>query len=206
MTRFFITGIGTNVGKTFCAAVITEALQADYFKPVQSGTIEGSDSDFIRSVISNQRTVIHKEVYAFAAPVSPHLAAAIENTHIEPETIKAPQTQNHLIIEGAGGLLVPLTDRFFVIDLAKQLDAEVVLVIRNYLGCINHSLLSLDYLKQHGYKVKGLVMNGSFDPLVERSIIDYTDVPVLARIPEVPILNKQTISELSKHIDVKAWI
>lgn len=206
MKRYFITGIGTNVGKTFCAAVITEALQADYYKPVQSGTIEGSDASFVKELLSNTRTVIHHEAYTFAAPVSPHLAAAIENTSVELEKIYCPLTANILIIEGAGGLMVPLNSTNYVIELAKKFDTEVVLVVRNYLGCINHSILSIDYLLRHNYRLKGLVLNGSFDPMVERSIIDYANVPVLARIPEVSTVNKQTIHELSKHIDRSLWI
>ena len=160
MANYFITGIGTNVGKTLAAAILTEALQADYWKPIQCGDTETTDKNRIRNLISNTKTVFHNEVYLFNEPASPHLAAALENKKINIETIGLPETENNLIIEGAGGILVPLNENNFVIDVAKNVGAEIIIVCQNYLGCINHSLLTIDYLLKHDFDIKGLILNG----------------------------------------------
>jgi dethiobiotin synthetase len=206
MKRFFITGIGTNVGKTFCSAILTEALQADYWKPVQTGVIESADVNEVSRLISNQRTQFQREAYSFTAPVSPHLAAAIENEEINLTAIELPQITNHLIIEGAGGILVPLNKTHYVIDIAKKFDAEVILVVRNYLGCINHSLLSINYLIKNNFKLKGLILNGNFDALVEESIVNYASTPVLAKFYEMNKVNQQVVSDLARTIDKELFL
>jgi dethiobiotin synthetase len=201
MTPYFITGIGTNVGKTFVSAILAEALQADYWKPVQTGNTDDVDKNTIQQLISNTSSICFKESYSFKEPVSPHLAAHLENSEINTDTIKLPPTKNkHLIIEGAGGLLVPLNDKRFVIDLAKQFDAEVILVCRNYLGCINHSLLSIDYLLKNNFRLKGLILNGTFNELVKSSIVNFAKVPVLGQFPETDNVNKASILQLTKNI------
>ena len=201
MNRYFITGIGTEVGKTIVSAILTEALQADYWKPVQSGTVEGTDSNSVAGLISNTASQFLKEAYSFKEPASPHLAAALEGVEIDIETVQLPSSSNrNLIIEGAGGVLVPLNSKHYVIDLAKRFDAEVILVCRNYLGCINHSLLSIDYLRRHNYKIKGLVLSGDFDPLVRSAIVNYADTPVLAEIKEINEVTKSSIAELARSV------
>jgi dethiobiotin synthetase len=201
MKRYFVTGIGTGVGKTLVSAVLTEALRADYWKPVQTGALEDSDRRAVSSLVSNPDTIFFKEAYHFKEPASPHLAAFYEQSEIDETKIVLPASQNeHLVMEGAGGLLVPLNERCFVIDLARQLDAEVILVCRNYLGCINHSLLSLDYLLRNNFKIKGLVLNGNFDPLVRSAIVNYARVPVLAEWGEIPRINQAQVVQLSKQI------
>lgn len=203
MSRYFISGIGTGVGKTFFSALLTEALQADYWKPVQTGTLEDNDTISIRRLITNSKTKFHKEAYIFKEPASPHVAAALENSLIDPQKIALPEYHNkNLVIEGAGGLLVPLNASDFVIDLAKTCDAEVILVCRNYLGCINHSLLSIDFLLKNNFKIKGLVLNGNFDPLVKASIVSYASIPVLAEFPELKKFNRDTVLRLSTTIDL----
>jgi dethiobiotin synthetase len=201
MKRYFVTGIGTGVGKTLVSAVLTEALQADYWKPVQTGFPEDSDRVMVSGLVSNPVSMFFKEAYYFRKPASPHQAAFYEQAEIDEKKILLPGSNNeHLVIEGAGGLLVPLNQRCFVIDLARQLDAEVILVCRNYLGCINHSLLSLDYLARNNFKIKGLVLNGNFDPLVRSAIVNYANLPVLAELEEVPQINKQQVLQLSKRV------
>ncbi len=192
--NYFVTGIGTNVGKTLVSAILVEALKADYWKPVQSGTIEGMDSETLRSLISNEQTVIHPEAYLLKEPLSPHFAAKLDGVEIQLSNIIKPETSNTLIIEGAGGLLVPLNDTDAVIDLAKKFDAEVILVISDYLGCINHALLSLHYLQSNSYKIHSLVFNGDFAAEVKEAIIRKTDPNV--RIIDVPLLaglSKETV-------------
>lgn len=203
MRSYFVTGISTGVGKTISAAVLTEALQADYWKPVQTGPLSESDSLTVRQLISNSTSIFFPETWHFKEPASPHLAAAMENAVIDPADLRLPESTNkQLIIEGAGGLLVPLNDEKFVIDLAKQLDAEVILVCRNYLGCINHSLLSIDYLLRNNFRIKGLVLNGNFDPLAQKAIVGYAGIPVLARLPEMETVSREIIKQLAQQVDL----
>ena len=173
----FITGIGTDVGKTIAAAVLTEAIEAGYWKPVQAGFDEGTDSTFIQSIISNKKTIIHPETYKLRLAASPHIAAREEGVKIDLDKIyedylsiiehelsarSSQLTAHSLIIEGAGGLMVPLNEEEFVIDLIKKLDAKVVLVSRNYLGSINHSLLTAAICKQHNLNVLGWIFNDHY--------------------------------------------
>ena len=149
MKPIFITGIGTGVGKTLVAAIITEALEAAYWKPIQAGFDEGTDALTVKDLISNTETILYPEVYKLQLPASPHIAAREENITINIDTICQQYSQlathnshhSHLIIEGAGGSLVPLNNDEFIVDLIKKLEARVILVSRNYLGSINHSLL-----------------------------------------------------------------
>lgn len=198
--NLFITGIGTNVGKTVVSAVLTEALQADYWKPIQSGVVEGKDSDTVKSLISNSKSVFHPETYLLKEPLSPHFAAKLDGVKIELRNIKLPKTSNHLIIEGAGGLLVPINDSHYVIDIAKQFDCEIVLVISSYLGCINHSLLSIDNLLRNGFKLKALVFNGIFEPEVKQAITNYVKNTLIIDVPQLDELSKSAVLQISYQI------
>jgi dethiobiotin synthetase len=205
MNKYFITGIGTNVGKTIVSAILTEALKADYWKPVQSGVADGTDRGLVSSLITNTTSVCHNESYSFQEPASPHLAASLENQKIKLEQMHLPDTQNDLIIEGAGGILVPLNDSNYVIDLAQEFEADVILVCRNYLGCINHSLLSIDYLVKNNFPVKGLVLVGNFDKAVKLAITNYSELPVLAEIPEMSEISKETILNQAQKINLSLF-
>lgn len=205
MANYFITGIGTNVGKTIAAAILTEALQADYWKPIQTGYIEGTDKNTVMRLISNFKTVFHNEIYSYKEPASPHIAAALENCNVVINKIALPHTQNNIIIEGAGGILVPLNNTDFVIDIAKKLEAKIVLVCRNYLGCINHSLLSIDYLMKNGFNVKGLILNGSFDSAVKSAIVNYAKLPVIAELPDLTVITKETILAQAQNVDLSLF-
>jgi dethiobiotin synthetase len=191
--NYFITGIGTNVGKTIVSAVLTEALHADYWKPIQSGTMEGKDSDTIRDLISNSKTTIHLESYLLKQPLSPHFAAKIDDIDIKLDKILLPTTSQDLIIEGAGGIFVPINETHFVIDIAKKIECEIILVISNYLGCINHSLLSIDYLLRQHYKLKALVFNGTFENEVKSAITNYHKDLLCIEIPTLEKLTKDNI-------------
>ncbi|MBA2611520.1 MAG: dethiobiotin synthase [Bacteroidetes bacterium] len=205
MNKYFITGIGTGIGKTVVSAILAEALNADYWKPVQCGTGNGTDKEVVTNLLSNQTSKIHLEDRCYREAVSPHMAAALNGEKIIMEAMELPMTDNDLIIEGAGGLLVPLNETSFVIDMATFFEAEVVLVIRNYLGCINHSLLSIDYLTKNGFEIKGLVLIGTFDNAVRASIINYAELPIIAEIPEVTEISKETILHLSQKVDLKLF-
>ena len=205
--NLFVTGIGTNVGKTIVSAILTESLQADYWKPIQSGTIEGMDSELVRSLISNSKTVIHPEAYLLKQPLSPHFAAKLDSVNIELDKIELPvrlsgvEAYNHLIIEGAGGIFVPINDSHFVIDIAKKNECEICLVISNYLGCINHSLLSIDYLMHHNFKIHSLVFNGEFENEVKNAIISYSPQSKIINIPTLNSLSKISVNEAAKLIN-----
>lgn len=160
MKQYFVTGIGTDVGKTVAAAILTEALQADYWKPVQAGGLDFTDTDTVKSLVSNERSIFHPEAYSLKMAASPHKAAAAEGVEIDVKGMRLPATQNNLVVEGAGGLMVPLNKRYLVLDLVQQLGLEVVLVSRNYLGSINHTLLTAEVLRYRKIPVAGIIFNG----------------------------------------------
>lgn len=197
----FITGIGTGIGKTIVSAILVEKLKADYWKPIQSGDLESSDSLLVESLLSNKISKIHPEAYRLTQPFSPHKSAVIDGISIDPEEITVPETANILIIEGAGGLMVPLNDQFLMIDLIKKLGATVVLVSQNYLGSINHTLLSAFALKQYNIPVKGVIFNGEENPSSQEYILDYARLPLLGNIPALGSINKEAISDSGKLIN-----
>jgi len=148
---------------------------------------------------------MHNESYCFETAASPHFAAAIANDKIRMEKMALPLTDNNLIIEGAGGLMVPLNDSNFVIDLAKEFEAEVILVIRNYLGCINHSLLSIDYLVRNDFEIKGLILNGNFDNAVKLAITNYSEIPIIAEIAETTEVSKESVLGLTQKVNLNLF-
>lgn len=191
--KYFITGISTEVGKTVASAIITEALQADYWKPIQSGDLDYSDTHKVQKLISNTKTVFHPNSYALQTPMSPHAAAEIDGVIIEIDNIKEPVTENHLVIEGAGGLLVPLNDKNTLLDAIKP-DYKVIVVSRHYLGSINHTLLTVNLLKEKGFDVS-LVFSGNEHKTTEDIIKKMTGVPVIGRIEEEPYFDQNVIKE-----------
>ena len=198
----FVTGIGTGIGKTVVSAILVEKLKADYWKPVQSGDLDNSDSLKIKKLISNTQSFIHPETYRLTQPFSPHKSADIDGIIIDQNKFIIPTTDNILIIEGAGGLMVPLNSRFLMIDLIKQLDVEVVLISQNYLGSINHTLLSVQTLKNYGIPVEGIIFNGAKDTYSEEFILSYSKVKYLGHIPEFDVLNKENIIAAGRGIDL----
>ena len=214
VNSFFVTGIGTDVGKTITAAILAEALKADYWKPVQAGFDEGTDSEFIRSVISNKRAIVYPETYKLKLAASPHIAARDEGVNIDldkicedhlkivsgqwsivsenPSTLYSPLPIHNLIIEGAGGLLVPLNKNELVVDLIKKLNAKVILVSRNYLGSINHSLLTAAVCKQNNLKVSGWIFNDHYMNY-EDEIVQWSGYPKIASIPFTENPNREFV-------------
>lgn len=191
--KIFVTGIGTGVGKTIVSAVLVEKLKADYWKPVQSGDLDNSDTLAVQSLVSNSITKFHPEAYRLTQPFSPHKSADLDGIMIDPDKIASPVTNNALIIEGAGGLMVPLNNQFLMIDLIKRLEAEVVLVSQNYLGSINHTLLSVITLKQYGIAVRGIIFNGAGESYSEDFVLNYTGIKLLGHIPEFGKVDKQAV-------------
>jgi len=197
----FVTGIGTGIGKTVVSAVLVEKLKADYWKPIQSGDLDNSDTFVVKRLISNAVTHFHPEAYRLTQPFSPHKSAAIDGITIDPQKIILPNTTERLIIEGAGGLMVPLAMNFLMIDLIKQLGAEVVLVSKNYLGSINHTLLSVYALQKENIPIKGIIFNGIKDIYSKEVILDYTGLKLLGHVPEYSQLDKKAIIDAGNYID-----
>lgn len=195
--KLFITGIGTDVGKTIASAIITEALEADYWKPIQAGDLENSDSHKIQKLTSAvtssgvERNYFQNS-YALNTPASPHLAAELDNIKIDLKRIKEPKTKNHLVIEGAGGLLVPLNEKDTIIDLIQP-DYKVIVVSRHYLGSINHTLLTIEALLQRKIAIAGIIFNGDENKATEEIILSKTTLKSLGRIENEPYFDKNVI-------------
>ncbi|WP_348798129.1 dethiobiotin synthase [Flavobacterium adhaerens] len=195
--KLFITGISTDVGKTIASAIITEALEADYWKPVQAGDLDNSDSHKIMRYISNTKTQFYPNAYALNTPASPHLAADLDGITIDLNQIKEPKTENHLVIEGAGGVFVPLNNTDCVIDLIQP-DYKVIVVSRHYLGSINHTLLTIESLHHRKIAIAGIVFSGDENPSTESIILHKTGVKYLGRINEEPYFDQNVIKEYAE--------
>jgi len=197
--RIFITGIGTGVGKTLTSACVTEALQADYWKPVQTGLEEGTDTETVKGLLSNTVSVCHKEVYCLKEPASPHLAARLEQVKIEVAPIlqqaEIIQPEDRpLVIEGAGGLMVPLNEEVFTLDLIKSLQAQVIIVAQNYLGSINHALLTAKVLQQSGVPVLGWIFSGEYHTN-EDEVVQWSGYRKLGRIERTEKVTRAFVKE-----------
>jgi dethiobiotin synthetase len=191
MKRIFVTGISTGVGKTIASAILVEALQADYWKPIQAGDLDASDSHKVAGMISNPKSIIHKNWYALSAPMSPHAAAAIDGVDLKAGSIIEPESPNHMVIEGAGGLLVPLNEHETILDLIQS-HYKVVVVSRHYLGSINHTLLTLGCLKEKGLDVS-LIFSGNANPATENIILNKSGIRLLGRINEESSFDRSVI-------------
>jgi dethiobiotin synthetase len=191
---YFITGIGTDVGKTLVAAIVTEALEADYWKPIQAGDLDKSDTHTVQKLVSNEQTQFHPNSYALNTPMSPHAAAEIDGIEIELNKINRPDTKGPLVIEGAGGLMVPINNENTILDLLEKKD-KVILVSRHYLGSINHTLLSIDALRAKGVKEIYVIFNGDEYPTTEAAIKQLGKVKVIGRIDPEPYFDKMVVKE-----------
>ncbi|MCL4141737.1 UNVERIFIED_CONTAM: hypothetical protein GTU68_033823 [Idotea baltica] len=196
MSIYFITGISTDVGKTVASAIITEALEADYWKPVQAGELDNCDTKKVERLVSNTKSKFHPNSYALKTPMSPHGAAEIDGIEININNIKVPHTKNHLVIEGAGGLLVPLNNKDTILNLIKP-EYKVIVVSRHYLGSINHTLLTVNTLKEKGFKVS-IIFSGNAHKSTEDIIKKMTQVPIIGRINEEPYFDKNVVKEYAE--------
>jgi dethiobiotin synthetase len=193
MARLFVAGIGTDVGKTLVSAILCEALHADYWKPVQAGNLDDSDSMKVAGLVTNPKIKIHDETFRLKEAISPHAAALHENIEITAEAFKIPSIAHDLVIEAAGGVMVPLSSRFLVLDLIEQLDSQVVLVSKNYLGSINHTLLTAEALHRRKIPVLGIVFNGAHYPEGEAVIKERSELPMIGRLEEELSFTKDTV-------------
>ncbi len=200
----FITGIGTDVGKTVAAAVITKSLQADYWKPVQCGDLDNSDSVKIEA-LTGLKTL--SEAFRLKTPMSPHAAADIEGVELSIDKLELPKSDKTIVVEGAGGVMVPLNSNETYLDLMVKLKLPVVLVTRHYLGSINHTMLSWNVLKEAGLDVVGLVISGTAHEITESYFATQMDIPFI-RINELEKLNLETVAEEAERLktSIKALI
>ncbi|MFL2570876.1 MAG: dethiobiotin synthase [Parvicellaceae bacterium] len=191
--KYFITAIDTDVGKTIISAIVVKALGAAYWKPIQCGDLVFSDTMKVENLVENVTTF--SEAYALEFPLSPHESARLSDVKVNMEKFSLPK-ERPIVVEGAGGLMVPLNDQGdLVIDIAKKIDAQIIIVIKNYLGSINHSLLTIDYLKRNNYTIKGLVINGESTPSSERIIEKISGCKILFRTPFCENVNSAFIEE-----------
>ena len=192
--KLFITGIGTDVGKTVVSAIITQALQADYWKPIQAGDLDTSDTHKIKAYVSNSKTKFFENSYALNTPASPHLAAEIDGVTIDIQKIKEPKTKNHLVIEGAGGIFVPINTTETIVDLIQP-DYKVIVVSRHYLGSINHTLLTIEALQNRNIKIAGIIFNGEKNEATESIILSKTGLNFIGRLEIEPYIDTNVINE-----------
>ncbi|WP_452220044.1 dethiobiotin synthase [Lacinutrix salivirga] len=201
MKKIFVTGISTEVGKTIASAIIVEALQADYWKPIQAGELDHCDTKKVKQLTSNTKSQFYDNSYALKTPMSPHAAAAIDGVSINTKKITEPKTTNNLVIEGAGGILVPINNTQTIVNLIQP-DYKVIVVSRHYLGSINHTLLTLNLLKEKGFDC-ALMFSGNEHKTTEDIIEKMAKVPVIGRVDEEPYFDKNVIKEYAEKFKTK---
>lgn len=197
---FFVTGTDTGIGKTVVSSLVTQGLNATYWKPVQSGLQEETDTEYVKRVTDLPERQFIEETYRLNEPLSPHASAAIDGVEIDLHKFELPDFEtDHLVVEGAGGLMVPLNDEYMIIDLIKYLNLPVLLVSRSELGTLNHTFLSLEALRSRGIEILGVVMNGPKNESNRKAIEKYGNVEVLA---ELEPMEKIDASTLQKQFDL----
>jgi len=202
---YFVTAIHTDSGKTLVSAILTQALQADYWKPIQAGLPR--DTKSVMKLVNNPRTVFHPEAYLLQTPASPHLAAQIDGVDIRLDAVRVPETTNpNLVIEGAGGLLVPINEAHFIVDLAERLGDGIVLVSNHYLGSINHTMLTVQELKRRKLPVVGIIFNGEPNEASESIILKHSGYPCLLRIQPHPSITREIVNDYALELRKKLKI
>lgn len=200
MHRYFVTGIDTNIGKTVVSAILVKALNASYWKPIQSGDLEHTDSMKVKEYSEASTNQIIPDRYRLTTPASPHLAAEIENIEISLNDFDIPNIPGNLIVEGAGGLFVPLNYENTILDLIQKLSLPVILVSKNYLGSINHTLLSIHALKNRNIPIKGIIIIGDSHTPSEKAIESIGGVKILHHVPFTENLDKEFVGEQAERV------
>lgn len=200
----FVTGIGTGIGKTLVSAVIAEALQADYWKPIQSGLEGPTDTETVRSLLSNTKTRCWEEAFSLQTPASPHLSARIDNVHISLDELVAcfqrqRDPERTVVVEGAGGLLVPVNEKDFFTDLIPLLEAKVIVVSNQYLGNINHSLLTAEALIRRKLPLLGWIFNGTYH-VNEEDIVRWSGLEKIARIEQEEAVDARVVKQYAARV------
>lgn len=195
MKSIAIAGIHTGIGKTIVSAIVTQALQADYWKPVQAGNAEATDTIEVKRLVSNPGSIFYKEAYFLKEAISPHAAAEKEGIQIEIEKINLPNPTRQTIVETAGGLLSPVTSTATNLDILLHLRLPVILVSKNYLGSINHTMLTFEVLNKNHIEIKGIVFNGPENPASENFILSNTGLTRLLSVKEEVLFDKEKVKQ-----------
>lgn len=194
--KLFVTGTDTDIGKTVVSSILVSGLKADYWKPIQAGRDPISDTEFLKKVTELPEDHFHPESFDLTEPMSPHAAAEIDGVSISFDDIQEPETDcDHLIIEGAGGLIVPVNDDQYIIDLISHFGYPALLVAKSGLGTLNHTLLSLEAMRNRNIPIFGVVLVGEKHDSNEKAIIKYGHVPRLFRLPILPDINPTSVNE-----------
>ena len=193
--QLVVCGTDTDVGKTVVSALLVQGLGAHYWKPVQSGTAEGTDREWLQTVLGLGEQRICPEAYRLQAPVSPHWAAERDGVTIETTKLHLPKVAGPLVVETAGGLLVPLRRDWLQIDQLALWQLPVLLVARSGLGTLNHTLLSVEALRRRKIPLLGMILNGPLHPDNPRTLAELTGTPVLAELPRLDPLNAKTLAQ-----------
>jgi dethiobiotin synthetase len=198
--QYIVTGIGTDVGKTVVSAILSEALKATYWKPIQAGDLDNSDSIKVNKWTTDNVNVL-EERFRLNSPMSPHAAAAIDGIEIQIKDIQKPATEGNLIIEGAGGIMVPINEKGDTyLDVFEELKLPVIIISKNYLGSINHTLMTIEMIQSRGIEIKGIIFSGISNEATESIILSKTKLKCLARIPEATEVNAEFIQTQAKQI------
>jgi len=198
-----VAGIDTEIGKTVISTILCEALQADYWKPIQAGDLHLTDTDKVASLVEN--TKMHPEGIRLKHPMSPHASADLEGIQVDLKDLKIPKTDNTLVIELAGGLMVPINHKQLNIDLLEQWKLPVVLVSKYYLGSINHTLLSWQLLKDRNIPFLGFIFNGEKNSSTFDIILEYTKAPCLLEVNQHEQVDKKMIQQYAQKLPKRLW-
>ena len=201
--KFIICGTDTDIGKTLISSFFVKGLNSFYWKPIQSGIESQTDSQTVEKLAQVSKEKIIKEAYVFTKPLSPHWAAEIDQKAINFDKLRLPKVQGSLIIETAGGLMVPITRNFLQIDQIKQWNLPVILVCKSSLGTLNHTLLSIEALKQRNIEILGLVVNGEKHLDNPKTLVDFSGIPLIAEFPYIKKMDSNNLDILWKELDIK---
>lgn len=202
MSGFFVTGTDTDVGKTLVSAWLLTQLDGSYWKPIQAGTVPTTDSATVQSLAELPVSRVLPEAYLLPEPMAPHEAARRANIAMDMEKLKLPPHDGLVVVEGAGGLLVPIVDGAYMIDLADALDLPIILVARSTLGTINHTLLSVEAIRRRGLPLAGVVISGPETPHNRAAIERFGKVEVIAEIPQLETVNRDTLKAIAPELDL----
>ena len=201
--KFIICGTDTDIGKTLISSFFVKGLNSFYWKPIQSGIESQTDSQTVKELAQLSKEKIIKEAYVFTKPLSPHWAAEIDQQTINFEKLRLPKVQGSLIVETAGGLMVPITRNFLQIDQIKQWNLPVILVCKSSLGTLNHTLLSIEALKLRNIEILGLVVNGEKHLDNPKTLVDFSGIPLITEFPLIKKMDSKNLDILWKELDIK---
>ena len=201
--KFIICGTDTDIGKTLISSFFVRGLNSFYWKPIQSGIESRTDSQTVEKLAQVSKEKIIKEAYVFTKPLSPHWAAEIDQKTINFDKLRLPKVQGSLIIETAGGLMVPITRNFLQIDQIKQWNLPVILICKSSLGTLNHTLLSIEALNRRNIEILGLVINGEKHLDNPKTLVDFSGIPLITEFPYIKNMDSNNLDILWKELNIK---